>query len=166
MRILQKIVPYQGLIQWRDRLAPEKRPLIATNGCFDCLHVGHIHLLAAARELGNTLLVGVTSDQGIRHLKGPGRPATQQNDRLIILAALEMVDFVCVFPEIEATGFLQKARPDVYVKGADYTVDTINQTERAALEAMHCQIRFVPRFEGRSTTTFLHQIQSREPELA
>ena len=90
--------------------------------------------LQAARGQGDALLVGVTSDAGVRALKGPGRPVNNERDRAGVLAGLESVDAVIVFSEPDARAFLQAARPDIYAKGGDYTLDTINQDERRLLE--------------------------------
>lgn len=160
MRTLRKIIPYDLLSEWRFQLSSVRTPLVVTNGCFDCLHVGHIHLLESAREMGQTLLVGVTSDAGIRHLKGPSRPILAEKDRAALLAALEMIDFVSVFPEVDATAFLCKAKPDIYVKGSDYTIDTINQEERAVLNEIGARIAFVSRYEQRSTSGLIRQIMA------
>src|SRR6266513_5053523 len=113
----------------RDLRAAGKK-LVATNGCFDLLHVGHVRYLNAARALGGALIVGINGDQSVRELKGAGRPINSENDRAEIVAALECVDLVTIFPEMRATRFLELAAPDVYVKGGDYNQDTLNGEER------------------------------------
>ena len=105
-----------------------------TNGCFDLLHVGHVTYLEAARNLGDCLLVGVNGDAGVRELKGTGRPINVEQDRAAVLAALQSVDALSIFPEATATRFLRLAEPDIYVKGGDYTLETLNQEERRAVE--------------------------------
>src|SRR5216684_1344437 len=100
---------------WR---AQGKR-LVLANGCFDLLHVGHVRHLQAARALGDTLVVGLNGDQSVRELKGIGRPVNNESDRAEVLAALECVDFVTIFPEKRATRFIEAARPAIYVKGGD-----------------------------------------------
>src|SRR6478736_2530154 len=99
-----KIIPYAELAAWRARTAGGK--LVVTNGCFDLLHLGHVTYLETARNLGDVLLVGVNGDQGVRELKGPDRPVNEENDRAAVLAALESVDGICIFPEKTATRFL------------------------------------------------------------
>src|SRR5688500_8798086 len=158
MRVLHKVIPYNGLVQWRIHLPASSAPVVVTNGCFDILHPGHLHLLDQARSLGNILLVGLTCDAAIRALKGPGRPALPERDRLLLLCSLESVTHVCLFPETNAVSFLEKSRPDIYVKGGDYTLETINQSERRALEALQTQIKFIPKFEDQSTSAILQRV--------
>ncbi|MBN8247211.1 MAG: adenylyltransferase/cytidyltransferase family protein [Verrucomicrobia bacterium] len=136
------------------------RSLVVTNGCFDLLHAGHVHYLEAARSLGGALLVGVNGDESVRQLKGPDRPLNPEQDRARVLAALGCVDGVCVFPEKRATRFLSEAQPDIYVKGGDYTVDTMDPDERAAIEAGGGQIRFLAFVPGRSTTGLVNRLRS------
>src|SRR5213078_4397666 len=118
--------------------------IVFANGCFDLLHVGHVRYLRAARALGDLLVVGLNSDRSVHELKGAGRPITTQTDRAEILAALECVDLVTVFPEIRATKFLAAVRPSVYVKGGDYTSGTLDKEERAIVKEIEAAIRFIP----------------------
>lgn len=158
MSINSKIVPYFRLEAWRASLGANQRPLVATNGCFDILHPGHLFLFEQARMHGNCLVVGVNSDAQVRKLKGEARPAISENDRVMLLAALEAVSVVCVFPEEDARQFIMKCQPDTYVKGGDYTIDTINQDERHLLDRMKIRVEILPRFENHSTSTLLKQI--------
>src|ERR1700691_201402 len=125
MDFAEKILNASTLGPWRENLRRTGRKLVVTNGCFDVLHLGHVIYLQQARDQGDALLVGVTSDAGVRSLKGPGRPLNNESDRAGVLAALEAVDAVFVFPELDARLFLQTVQPDVYAKGRDYTIDTI-----------------------------------------
>jgi rfaE bifunctional protein nucleotidyltransferase chain/domain len=133
--------------------------LAATNGCFDILHLGHVSYLQQARALGDALLVGLTSDAEVRQIKGPGRPVNCEADRAGVVAALESVDGVFVFPERDARHFLEVARPDIYAKGGDYTVDTINQDERRLLEKLGIKIVILPVVPGQSTTATLQRLK-------
>ncbi len=132
--------------------------LVVTNGCFDLLHLGHVTYLETARSQGDALLVGVNSDDAVRQLKGPDRPVTPEDDRAAVLAALESVDGVCIFAESTATRFLAAAQPDIYVKGGDYTLDTLNQEERRTVERAGGRIVIIPFVPGRSTTATLKKI--------
>lgn len=132
--------------------------LVVTNGCFDLLHLGHVTYLETARRQGDALLVGVNSDDAVRQLKGPDRPVTPEDDRAAVLAALESVDGVCIFAESTATRFLAAAQPDIYVKGGDYTLDTLNQEERRTVERAGGRIVIIPFVPGRSTTATLKKI--------
>ena len=158
MNVREKIVPLDQLPRWREQQRKAGRKVVATNGCFDLLHVGHISYLEQARAQGDLLLIGVNSDASVRALKGPTRPVTTEADRTMVLAALQMVDAVCVFPEPQATRFLSLAQPDVYIKGGDYTLDTLNQDERRAVENAGGKIIIVPFVPGKSTTAILEKI--------
>lgn len=158
MQALRKVIPYESLGEWRADLDSLSRPLVVTNGCFDLLHPGHVFFLEKARGLGKTLLVGVTGDEAIRTLKGPGRPAMPARDRLMLLSSLEAVSKVCLFAEVDALAFLGAARPDIYVKGGDYTIDTINQAERRLLEQQGAKIEILPRFELQSSSAIFRRI--------
>src|SRR5256886_14112364 len=107
-----KIVRLEELAQRVNKLRAAGKKIVATNGCFDLLHVGHIRYLNAARALGGALIVGINGDQSVRELKGAGRPINSENDRAEIVAALECVDLVTIFPDVRATRFLELAAPD------------------------------------------------------
>jgi len=159
MDFAEKILTASTLGPWREQWRRAGRKLVVTNGCFDVLHLGHVTYLQQARDQGDALLVGVTSDAGVRALKGPGRPLNNENDRAGVLAALESVDAVRIFPELDARAFLQSVRPDIYVKGGDYTIDTINQDERRALEQLGVKIVILPAVPGKSTSALLQKMQ-------
>jgi D-beta-D-heptose 7-phosphate kinase / D-beta-D-heptose 1-phosphate adenosyltransferase len=105
----------------RDRLRRRGGTLVATGGCFDLLHTGHVRLLRQARELGDALVVLLNSDASVRALKGPRRPVMADEDRARVLAALACVDAVVVFDELSPERALEQLRPDIWVKGGDYT---------------------------------------------
>ena len=154
-----KILTADALAAQRDALDRAGRRLVFTNGCFDLLHVGHVRYLQAAREEGDALAVGLNGDASVRALKGPGRPLNPADDRAEILAALACVDFVTVFEEPRATGLLARVHPHVYVKGNDYTLETLNAEERAVLLDTGARIAFVPTVPGRSTTRLVEAMQ-------
>jgi len=154
----EKIIAWDKLPQWRAALRASGKRLVVTNGCFDLLHVGHVTYLETARHQGDALLVGVNGDTAVRELKGPGRPVTPEHDRAAVLAALESVSGVCIFAEPTATRFLAAAQPDIYVKGGDYTLDTLNQDERRAVERAGGRIVIIPFVPGKSTTALLNKI--------
>lgn len=160
MNLRQKVVVWEALPAWRRALREKGGKLVVTNGCFDLLHLGHVVYLETARNFGDILLVGVNGDQSVRELKGEHRPVNTESDRAAVLAALESVDAVCVFNEKSAVRFLAAAQPDVYVKGGDYTLETLNQEERRAVESAGGQIRLVPFVPGKSTTALLRRIAS------
>lgn len=153
-----KIVPREQLPAWRARVRASGRTLVVTNGCFDILHLGHVTYLESARNQGGALLVGVNSDASVRELKGPGRPVNSETERAAVVAALECVDSVCIFAEKTAMRFLETAQPDIYVKGGDYTLDTVNQEERRLIEQAGGKIVILPVVPGKSTTALLQKI--------
>ncbi len=126
----EKLIPLDQLAAWRAAFRASGRKLVVTNGCFDLL----------------------------RELKGPARPVNNETDRALVLAALESVTAVSIFPEKRATRFLSLAQPDIYVKGGDYTLETIDQDERAAVENAGGKIVFIPFVAGKSTTGTLAKI--------
>ena len=156
--ISDKIVPLKELAQRANKLRAAGKKIVATNGCFDLLHAGHVRYLKAARARGDALIVGINGDQSVRELKGAARPVNNENDRAEILAALDCVDLVTIFPEIRATRFLEIATPDVYVKGGDYNQDTLNAEERQVLQKIGAKIDIVPFQRGYSTSDLLARL--------
>jgi len=154
----EKILRWEQLPAWREELRANGRRLVVTNGCFDLLHRGHVNYLEAARNHGDVLLVGVNGDAGVRELKGPHRPINREDDRAFVLAALASVDAVCIFSESTALRFLTAAQPDVYAKGGDYTIDTINQEERRLVESFGGKVVVIAGVPGQSTTAILEKI--------
>ena len=158
MNFREKIIAWDKLPGWRAALRASGRKLVVTNGCFDILHLGHVTYLETARNFGDALLVGVNGDDATRQLKGSGRPVNVEADRAAVLAALASVDGVCLFAEKAATKFLSAARPDIYVKGGDYTLETLDQDERRAVEQAGGKIVIIPLVPGKSTTALLEKI--------
>ncbi len=158
MDFKSKLVPPDQLPAWREAFRRTGRRLVVTNGCFDILHLGHVTYLEAARSHGDALLVGCNGDAGVRELKGPTRPVNCETDRAGVLAALESVTAVSIFPESRAIRFLSLAQPDIYVKGGDYTLETLNQEERRVVEAAGGKFVFIPFVPGKSTTGLLEKI--------
>jgi D-glycero-beta-D-manno-heptose 1-phosphate adenylyltransferase len=162
-----KIVELEELSNRCEKLRSAGKKIVATNGCFDLLHVGHVRYLQAARELGDLLVVGLNGDRSVHELKGAGRPITTQHDRAEILAAMACVDLVTIFPEIRATKFLAAVRPAVYVKGGDYTPRTLDEEELTILKETEAEIRLIPFETGYSTSGLIEQIcksRSRETQ--
>jgi glycerol-3-phosphate cytidylyltransferase len=153
-----KILTLDQLAAESGRLRWESQRVVATNGCFDILHVGHVRYLTAARKLGDVLVVGLNGDDSVRQLKGEGRPVNREQDRAEVLAALESVDYVTIFPENRATNFLRAAAPAVYAKGGDYTADTLDPGERAVLDEFGSRIEIIPFEKGYSTSELLTRI--------
>ena len=157
---LEKIKTPAELAAISDDFRKSGRRLVFTNGCFDLLHAGHVRYLEQARKLGDALLVAVNGDESVRELKGPARPLNCQEDRAEVLAALGSVDFVTIFPEVRVTNLIQEIRPQVYAKGGDYTIESLNPDERAALESAGTEIQLLSLVPGRSTTGIIQKMSN------
>ena len=127
------------------RLKAEGKRVIFANGCFDILHGGHISYLEAAREAGDCLIVAVNSDASMRALKGPGRPITPEEERLILLDAIRYVDYLILFDETTVMGLLEALRPHVHAKGTDYTIDTVPERETTRALGIEVMIAGAPK---------------------
>lgn len=153
-----KIIALEQLATRTAQVRAAGKKLVATNGCFDLLHVGHVRYLQAARALGDALLVGINGDDSTRKLKGAGRPVNNENDRAEVLASLECVDLVTIFPELRASHFLELAQPAIYAKGGDYTPDTLNEDEKKVLDRVGAEVRIIPFEKGYSTSALLKKV--------
>jgi D-beta-D-heptose 7-phosphate kinase / D-beta-D-heptose 1-phosphate adenosyltransferase len=130
--------------------------VVFTNGCFDLLHVGHVKYLQAARQLGDLLVLGLNSDASIRRLKGPKRPLIGQDERAHILAALDCIDYVVIFDEDTPLDLIAALRPDILVKGADYTPDGV--VGKDLVESWGGRVELIDLVEGRSTSSIVDKI--------
>jgi rfaE bifunctional protein nucleotidyltransferase chain/domain len=134
------------------------RRIAFANGCFDLLHVGHVRYLQGAREQGDVLVVGVNSDRSVAALKGPGRPLLSAEARCELVAALECVDYVVIFDELNAENVLRDLRPDVHCKGTDYSEETV--PEREVMKALGGVVRIVGDTKNHSTRDLLARIRT------
>jgi rfaE bifunctional protein nucleotidyltransferase chain/domain len=154
-----KIIDMDELAKRAKNLRGAGRKLVSTNGCFDLLHVGHVRYLQAARALGDLLAVGLNGDGSVSELKGSRRPINNEKDRAEVLAALECVDLVTIFPDTLATRFISASMPAIYVKGGDYSSETLNPQELAALKDVGAEIRIIPFEKGYSTSSLMEQVR-------
>jgi rfaE bifunctional protein nucleotidyltransferase chain/domain len=152
-----KIVSRIELRPLLDEAKQQGKRVVLANGCFDTLHVGHIRYLAGAKKEGNLLVVGVNSDASVGNLKGPGRPILDQQARAQLVAAINDVDYVVVFPEPNVESLLEALRPDVHAKGTDYTQETV--PERAVAKRLGIRVAIVGDPKSHSTRAFLGQIR-------
>lgn len=157
MNPLEKILSREALVAEMARRREAGHRIVFANGCFDLLHVGHVRYLQQARALGDAMVVAVNGDESVRALKGPSRPINREEDRAEVLAALGCVDYVTIFHTERVTDLVKTIRPQVYAKGGDYTVESLNPEERAALEAVRSEIRILPLVPGKSTTAILEK---------
>jgi rfaE bifunctional protein nucleotidyltransferase chain/domain len=155
--LLRKLLSRNPVLA-EQTLALLPRPLIFTNGVFDILHRGHVSLLVRARALGAALIVGLNSDASARRLgKGPDRPLNPELDRACLLGALQAVDAVMLFDEATPLAILARCRPDCYVKGGDYDIESLAET--ALVRGWGGQALALPFIEGYSTTRLVQQIR-------
>lgn len=131
--------------------------VVFTNGCFDILHAGHVTYLDHSRRLGDYLIVGVNSDTSVRRLKGDTRPVNSLDDRMLVLAALESVDFVIPFEADTPLELIKAVKPNVLVKGGDYTIDTIVGSKEVLEDGGKVEI--IDLVDGKSTTNIIKKMQ-------
>jgi D-glycero-beta-D-manno-heptose 1-phosphate adenylyltransferase len=152
----QKICTAQSL---QEKLSQLPKPVVFTNGVFDILHRGHVSYLAQARSLGASMVVGVNADASVRMLgKGDDRPLNAEADRLALLASLESVDLVVLFSEKTPVELIAQIKPDIYVKGGDYEIDTLAET--ALVKTWGGKAYAIPFLHDRSTTALLRKIRA------
>lgn len=134
------------------------KKIVFTNGCFDILHVGHVRYLSAAKKLGDILIVGLNTDASVKILKGESRPINNEKDRAEILLGLKAVDYVVLFGERTAEDLVAQVKPDIYVKGGDYTVDKI--PEAKIVQSYGGEVRLIDFVSGYSTTGTIEKLSA------
>ena len=154
----EKIKSIRELVAIRKDAKAAGKKVVWTNGCYDILHAGHVLYLEKTRQQGDLLVVGLNSDESIRSTKGPLRPIVDEDERAIVISALSCVDYVIIFQEDSPVNIIQTLEPDVYAKGGDYTIDTINQVERGVVENYGGEIVLLPGVAGSSTTAVINRI--------
>ena len=155
-----KLRSLEAAIIWREELRKDGKKIVLTNGVFDLLHTGHLSYLMQARQLSDALIVAINSDASTRALKGPTRPIQDEQQRAYALAACYFIDAVVIFQNPRLTTEILALKPDAYCKAGDYTLETLNQEERAALDACGTKITFMPYLKGFSTTTLIERIKA------
>jgi rfaE bifunctional protein nucleotidyltransferase chain/domain len=153
---LDRIMDWERARAWRASL---RGRLVFTNGVFDLLHPGHVDVLLAARRQGDALVVGVNTDASVVRLKGPSRPIRTLADRCYVLAALGMVDAVVAFEQDTPLELIVRLRPDVLVKGGDYTVHTV--VGASEVQSWGGHVTIVPLTAGQSTTSIIERLSGR-----
>ena len=147
------LIPNERIEEFAATLRAAGQRVVFTNGCFDILHAGHVRYLAAARALGDVLILGLNSDASVRRLKGETRPVNSEEDRAEVVGALKSVDYVVIFGEDTAEELIAKVQPAVYAKGGDYTLETL--PEARIVESYGGEVAFIPLVEGKSTTNII-----------
>ena len=153
------IVTKEELAELCEQFRNEGRKTVFTNGCFDIIHRGHVTYLYEAKKLADILIIGLNTDASVRRLaKGPGRPVNDEMDRAYVLSAIKPVDYVCLFDEDTPLELIQALKPDVLVKGGDYTRDTIVGAD--FVDGLGGTVKVIPLVEGKSTTNIINKMKN------
>ena len=158
-----KIISRPQIAGLMKNLKKKGRKIVFTNGCFDLLHVGHVRYLKEARGLGDCLVIGLNSDQSMRQIKDPARPLISEDQRAEVLAALECVDYIVLFDEADPFKLIEEIRPDVLVKGADWSMDKIIGAD--LVQSYGGKVHRVDLVPLISTSEIIHRIISRYKKL-
>lgn len=138
-----------------SELKSKSKTIALTNGCFDILHIGHARYLKQAKELADILIVGINSDSSVKQLKGENRPINNENDRAELLSYFEFIDYVVIFNEKTADNLLLSIKPDIYVKGGDYTKESL--PEKNSIDKINANVAFIDFVNGYSTTNIINR---------
>ena len=155
-----QLIKRENLGEFVSKLRRNGKSIVVTNGCFDILHVGHVRYLQKTKSYGDYLIVMLNSDKSVRSIKGEGRPINNENNRAEVLCALACVDFVVLFDENSPRNLIDEIKPDVYTKGADYTLETL--PERDIIEKNGIKVEFIEFVDGQSTTNIINKISNKE----
>ena len=155
-----QVLRRENLANFVRNLQKSGKTIVATNGCFDILHVGHVRYLQKTKSFADYMIVLLNSDKSVRSIKGEGRPINNQNDRAEILCALSCVDYVVLFDEESPRDLLDEIKPNVYTKGADYTMETLPEAD--IMKKNGIKVEFIDFVEGKSTTNVINKINNKE----
>lgn len=154
---MKNLIPREELAAKAEELRSQGKKIVTTNGCFDILHLGHVRILEAAKELGDILIVGINTDDSVKRLKGPERPINSDLERAEVIGALKSVDFVTIFSEDTPVEMLELIKPDIHVKGSDYKPSALAETPVVEKHGGHVHILSL--VDGKSTTGLLNKIR-------
>ena len=154
---MEKLVKEDEINALIKKLRSENKTIVFTNGCFDILHAGHVRYLKESKSKGDVLIVGLNSDSSIKKIKGESRPINNEQDRAEVLSALENVNYIIVFNETTPVKLLDKIKPDIYTKGADYTIETLPEADTVIKNGG--RVEFIKLVEGKSTTKIIDKIK-------
>ncbi|MDP8207439.1 MAG: D-glycero-beta-D-manno-heptose 1-phosphate adenylyltransferase [Candidatus Electryonea clarkiae] len=153
------ILDWEAAKKWREDAGQHGKRIVFTNGVFDILHAGHLDTLEKARALGDALILGLNSDKSVQNIKGPLRPIVDEQNRAALLCGLDAVDLVVLFDEDTPLRLLENLKPDILVKGGDYTPDSVVGKE--IVEAGGGRVEIIPLVEGLSTTNVVETVLER-----
>lgn len=152
------LIEREGISALISKIHNEGKTVVATNGCFDILHVGHVRYLEKTKSFADVLIVLLNSDKSVKSIKGPARPINNENDRAEVLSALRVVDYVVLFDEDSPRNLLDEMKPDVYTKGADYTMETLPEAD--IMKKNGTRVEFIEFVEGKSTTNIINKMKN------
>lgn len=152
-----QVLRRENIAEFVRNIQKSGKTVVATNGCFDILHVGHVRYLQKSKSFGDYLIVLLNSDKSVRLIKGEGRPINNENDRAELLTALNCVDYIVLFDEMSPRDLLDEIKPDVYTKGADYSMD--NLPEADIMKKNGIKVEFIDFVPGKSTTSMINKIK-------
>lgn len=153
-----QVLRRENVAQFVENLHKSGKTVVVTNGCFDILHVGHIRYLQKTKSFADYLIVLLNSDKSVRAIKGDSRPINNENDRAEILCALSCVDYVVLFDEDSPRNLLDEIKPDVYTKGADYTMETLPEAD--IMRKNNTKVEFIEFVAGKSTTNIIEKMKN------
>lgn len=153
-----QIINREHIAEFVNTLHKSNKTVVTTNGCFDILHVGHVRYLQKTKSFADYSIVLLNSDKSVKSIKGPSRPINNENDRAEILCALSCVDYVVLFDEDSPAALLDEIKPDVYTKGADYTMETLPEAD--IMRKNNTRVEFITFVEGKSTTNVINKMRS------
>ena len=152
-----KLIEQSKIEELANQIRRQNKTIVATNGCFDILHVGHVRYLKKSKEFGDVLIVGLNSDVSVKSIKGPNRPINNENDRVEVLCALNSVDYVVLFDEKSPVDLLDKIKPNIYTKGADYTLNTLPEAD--VILKNNGWVEFIDFVVGKSKTKIIDKMK-------
>lgn len=152
------LIEREGISALISKIHKEGKTVVATNGCFDILHAGHVRYLEKTKSFADVLIVLLNSDKSVKSIKGPTRPINNENDRAEVLDALKSVDYVVLFDEDSPRNLLDEIKPDVYTKGADYTIETLPESD--IMKKNGIRVEFIEFVEGKSTTNIINKMKN------
>ncbi len=155
---MQKLISLETILRLKKDFIKVGKKIAWTNGCFDFMHAGHVDYLERAKNYG-VLVVGLNNDQSVKRYKGDMRPICNEMFRAQVLNALTCVDYIIIFKDKTPIKLIEKIKPDYYIKGGDYTIDTIDQDERRVVESYGGEIVLLPEVEGISTSSIIEKIK-------
>ncbi len=165
MPTMKKLVTFDQLNKVVRDLRKRGNKIAWTNGCFDIIHAGHIDYLEKASAYGDVLIVGLNSDQSVKKWKNSTRPIFTENYRALVLNAIVYIDYIIIFDKKSPISLIEKLKPDYFIKGGDYTIDTIDQKERRVIEDYGGEISIIPAVKGLSSSLIIERILAKSAKI-